>query len=216
MKTIRRMLSALGGALASLHCGGGSGDVSDKSPVGPPRWDTQCRIDGSDVSCTLVDHVRTDLTGEATWSVDGPATVTAPGRIHATGRGEIVIRAAFRFFSEGGTREVSRFLVDPPGIARRLWWLSGAVLDAADERPVAGVRVAVLDGYNADRDALTDDRGRYRIDPLLTGEEFTLEIAKQGYRTLTRRYQIRDPVGRVDTPGESGLLDVKLTRLPAS
>jgi hypothetical protein len=214
MKTTRRILCAIGGALASLHCGGNE-RVIGRSPVGPPRWDTQCRIEGSDVSCTLMDNDRADLTDEATWSVDGPATVTAPGRIHATGRGEIVIRAFFRFFSEGGTREVSRFLVDPPAVARRLWWMSGSVVDAVDDRPIAGANAMILDGYNAGRSALTDDRGRYRIDPLLTGEEFTLEVSAQGFRTLTRRYEVRDPVGRIDTPGESGLLDVRLTRVPS-
>jgi hypothetical protein len=214
MKQLRSLFCVLVGALASYQCGSGE-DFVGKSPFGPPRWDTQCLVDGSDVTCSLVDHLRANLTAEATWSVQGPATVTAPGRIHATGAGEIVISAAYRFFS-GGTREVSRFLVDPPRLARRLWWMSGFVLDAIDDRPITGACVAVLDGYNAGREALTDDRGVYRVDPLLTGEEFTLEVAKAGYRTLTRRYQLRDPVGRIDTPGEDGLLDVRLVRLPGS
>jgi hypothetical protein len=201
------MLRARGAALIlAISLSACSGEDS----VGPSSLavlvlSTRCTATGSDLSCSLTDQLGVNLTADARWSVVGPAIVTAPGQIRSTGRGEITIDVAYAKFSNG-TREVARYLVDPPLPPRRLWFLTGLVRESGAV-PLGGVEVTIVDGYNAGLGAVTDGRGSYRLDHVLTGEPFTLQAVKAGYQPLTRTYTLGDPGGGAGGVGGGAFLD---------
>ena len=107
-----------------------------------------------------------------------------------------------------------RYLVDPPLQPRRLWFLTGLVRESGGV-PLGGVEVTIVDGYNAGRGAVTDERGSYRLDRVLTGEVFTLQAVKAGYQPLTRTYTLDDPNGGAGGAGGGPFLDdIVLLRAP--
>lgn len=209
----RRTLAVLGAALSAASCGHDEGWLACHGNQCVQGWTTSCRPVGSDLLCTLVDQARTDLTADGAWSVSGPAVVGAPGYVRTTGYGEIVVSVAYPLFHDG-THEVGRYLSDPPRTPRPFYWISLEVVDAGDGKPIGGVRFSVLDGYNAGRQGITDERGRVLVEPLLTGEDFTYEAEKTGYRTLTGRYRLGDPTGSGGPQGQgsSPFLNLRLTR----
>lgn len=200
------MLSKRGRVLIlafSLSACSGPEDAVGPTSFGVPEVSTSCAVTGSDLSCTLTDR-GVNLTASSTWTVVGPALVTAPGQIRPTGRGEIMIEVAHASFS--GTVDVGRYLVDPSMPPRRLWFLTGLVRESGGA-PLGGVEVTIEDGYSAGRRAVTDERGSYRLDRVLTGEVFTLRAAKAGYLPATRTYTLADPSGGAGGAGGGPFVD---------
>lgn len=66
--------------------------------------------------------------------------------------------------------------------------VAGVVSAARDGQPLQGAQIVA---ENTGRGALTDERGRFRIEDL-HGDEVTLRVVMLGYRTLVERVQIGD------------------------
>lgn len=67
-------------------------------------------------------------------------------------------------------------------------FVSGTVVAARSLQPLVGAQVTV---EGTDQGALTDDRGRFRIQNV-SGQEVTLEVVMLGYRTLTQTVPVGD------------------------
>jgi hypothetical protein len=181
-------------------------------------WQAECRAQGADVACVLRDTTMRDQTANAVWTVEGPAIVAAPGQVRTTGRGEIVVRGGYVDYRDGPwqVRPVGRFLVDPQRTARPFLHLGGRILDTATSQPVGGAQVTILDGYDGGRSDTTQTNGHYLIEPVVTGEDFTVRVEKAGYETLATRYRVDDRAPVIDAPGNPPRLDLRLTRLPGA
>ncbi|MET0552358.1 MAG: hypothetical protein ABW221_04935 [Vicinamibacteria bacterium] len=178
-----------------------------------PALNSDCRAIDADLLCQLTDNFRTDVTAESLWAVSGPAVVGAPGYVRMTGYGEIAITAEHRP-SGLSTRLVGRYLADPPRAARPFGRVWGNAVDAAARQPLEGVRVTIVDGYNAGRSASSSVRGVLEIEPVLTEETFTWQAEKAGYRTATGRFRVRDQKIRIDptAPLPPSTLDLAMER----
>ena len=76
----------------------------------------------------------------------------------------------------------------PGAVSAQEGRVSGVVVDARSQQPLAGVQVAVPE---LQRGVLTDVRGRFRLEGL-AGEAVTLRIVMVGYRTVTQVAQVGD------------------------
>ena len=123
-----------------------------------------------------------------TWSSsDGSVVmVDASGLVTAVGNGSVTIRAEVG--SASGTATVT--------VAARMWTLSGTVshgwsvplasgLDTAMAGDVSGAVVEVIDGADAGRRTVTDDRGRYELEALEEGQ-FTIRATAAGFAPADR------------------------------
>lgn len=72
-------------------------------------------------------------------------------------------------------------------------FVAGLVMDARTLEPLAGAQI-VIEG--TDQGALTDARGRFRIQNV-GGTEVTLRVVLLGYRTLTQSVRVGDPSVRI-------------------
>jgi len=188
--------------------------VSDHDAHRRFTWDAQCRAASSGLTCALIDSEGRDQTASAVWTVTGPATVTAPGQVQTTAYGEVFVSAGYAdAFGRFEVRAFNHFLADPPRAARRFHFLGGLVRESSGDQVIPDARVTILDGYNVGRGGATESNGHYTIDPVLTGEDFTVRAEKTGYEPLTRTYRVDDPVSS-GAPGNSPFLDLRLARLP--
>jgi len=196
----RQLLGSLALALAISRCG---------SPTEPrklyyPSLDVGCLPSGAAVRCTATLDI-TDVTNQATWLASGAAgQFSRPGLFVPFSRGEVALWARY----EGFEAFKSQFLVDPNSPAQRLYWIAGRVTDATTGQAISGAEIRMLDGYAAGKVATTDAFGSYKIEPLLTGETFTIQAARNGYVSSTIRYRVDSPIGPPD--GNSPFLDFKL------
>ena len=78
--------------------------------------------------------------------------------------------------------------------------MNGTVRDDAGQ-PVTGASVAILDGVNANRAAITDTAGRYSMSGLSSGG-FTVRVRSDGYNDATRNVTLTS----------SATLDVSISR----
>lgn len=156
-----------------------------------PALNGQCRALDADLLCRLYDNFGTDVTGEARWTVSGPALVGSAGYIRPTGYGEIAVSAEHAP-TYGMTRLLGRYLADPPRAPRLFGTVFGDAVDAGTKQAMEGVRVTILDGYNAGRHGATSARGGFTIEAVLTEETFTWQAEKAGYEPVTGRFRIRD------------------------
>ena len=89
----------------------------------------------------------------------------------------------------------SWFLVDPSTEARRLYFIAGNVLDAMTQDPIQGAEVRILTGYSKNAHTITNQYGYYRIDRILTGQQFSAKASASGYQSLTSSFQVDSPIG---------------------
>lgn len=102
------------------------------------------------------------------------------------------------------------FLVAPDQDARWLYFL-GLVVNETDGRtPVVGASVKILDGYRSDAICTTNASGFCSIHRILTGETFTTQVTKSGYRPTTFSYRVDPPVGPAGS--NSPFFGITLTR----
>src|SRR5205807_2386567 len=73
--------------------------------------------------------------------------------------------------------------VPSPGGGR--FTLSGTVTESGSATPVGEASIAITDGPNAGRSALTDSSGRYSLADL-TSSGFTIRTIKDGYRETSQ------------------------------
>jgi hypothetical protein len=156
-----------------------------------PALNGQCRVLDADLLCRLYDNFGTEVTGEARWTVSGPAVVATAGYIRTMGYGEIAVSAEHAP-TYGMTRLLGRYLADPPRAPRPFGTTYGDAVDSGTKQALEGVRVTILDGYNAGRHGLTGTRGGFTIEPVLTEETFTWQAEKAGYEPAAGRFRIRD------------------------
>jgi hypothetical protein len=156
-----------------------------------PALRASCRVQGADLLCRLHDNYGTEVTADAHWIVTGPALVPVPGYIRTTGYGEIQLSAEHTP-SYLRTHLIGRYLADPPRAPRLFGTVFGDAVDSGTKQAVEGVRVTILDGYNAGRHGLSGLRGGFTIEPVLTEETFTWQAERAGYEPATGRFRIRD------------------------
>jgi hypothetical protein len=197
------VLAACGGDRGLLPCGG------EECVVG---WTASCRADGVGLRCDLVDERSAAVTTAGVWSVSGPAVVAAPGLVRPTGRGEVVVAVSHPRIGIG-TIEAGRFLVDPLLIPLRMLPLAGSVERASDQKALAGVRVTVSTiGEVRSRTAVTDARGQFRMEGVVTVVDLFWQAEKPGYVTRSGYFRLPDLIGGVEIPSGADLAPA-LTRL---
>ena len=198
-QTIAQELVLLAAAGWGVACGDGAIEPS-APPSEPPRATavavTPATADltalGATVrfSAEVRDQNGRVMAGAAvTWSSgDGSvATVDASGLATAVGNGSATITAAAG--SASGAATVT--------VAARLWTLSGTVshgwsvplasgLDTAMAGDIAGAVVEVIEGADAGRRTVTDDRGRYELESLEEGQ-LTIRATAEGFAPANRK-----------------------------
>lgn len=205
------VLAACGGDRGLLPCGG------EECAVG---WTASCRTDGVGLRCDLADQRGADVTTEGVWSVSGPAAVAAPGLVRPTGRGEVVVAVSHPRVGIG-TIEAGRFLVDPLLLPLRIWWHAGSVERASDQTALAGARVTVSTlGDVRLSSAVTDARGQFRMEGVVTVVDLRWVAEKPGYVTRSGYFRLPDPMGGLETAPDAGMppalprLDLRLAQEP--
>jgi hypothetical protein len=211
-----RPVAAVLVALATAGCGQDQGLLPCAEGDCVTGWSANCQAVALDLRCALVDPRSADVTAEAVWGVSGPAVVEAPGSIRIAGYGEVVIAVAHRRAGIG-TIEAGRFLADPPFPPRRIWWLAGSVVRASDLTALAGVRVTVtlvtVSGDERRSSAVTDARGQFRMEGVVTGEDLRWSAEKPGYATRSGGFRLPDPTGAF-APDPAPRLDLRLVQEP--
>jgi hypothetical protein len=91
-------------------------------------------------------------------------------------------------------------------VARRRPALSGRVTDVDTRVPLAGATIAVLDGSNAGREAVSGSDGRFRLAELWFGG-FTVRIRQGTLRWTITKGHPRTPTTRVGTGGFAGTVN---------
>ena len=178
-----------------------------------PALNAWCSVLDADLLCRVYDNFGTEVTGEARWIVTGPAVVGTAGYIRTTGYGEIVLSVEHAP-TYSMNRLIGRYLADPPRAPRLFGPVFGDAVDSGTKQAVEGVRVTILDGYNAGRHAVSSARGGFTIEPVLTEETFTWQAEKAGYETATGRFRIHDSSVPLE-PGTTAppwRLEVEMTR----
>lgn len=119
-----------------------------------------------------------DITMMASWESSNPqlATVSSTGVVTALGNGQVEFRATYQAVVGRLQLEVS---VPPPPPT---YVLSGIVREAGTLRAIAGARLVVTVGPNADAFAMSDDAGRFTLSGLQAAV-IGLEGVKDGYLT---------------------------------
>lgn len=159
-----------------------------------------CNPSGVTVTCRATNPA--DVTKEVTWFSSGATGMFAePGFFVPSSGGEVEIWARLDD-AESTTR--SAFLVDPAGDARRLAAVSGDIYDDDTNQKIAGVTVRIVEGYGAGRSAISDRRGRYTLERVLTGETFTVEASRIEYEPARASF-------RVDPP-RNPILDIRMKK----
>ncbi|HKR63705.1 MAG TPA: carboxypeptidase-like regulatory domain-containing protein [Thermoanaerobaculia bacterium] len=171
---------------------------SPTEPHGMAQINMLCLPAGTNVQCTASTYnfdgvASQDVTNKATWLVTNPiGTFTASGLFVPSGSGEVSIWVRYKTLEYNLK---SSFLVGPGQPARWLYYVSGTVTDAATGERLEGVTVQMLDGYAVGKSSVTGANGVYRIEPVLTGETFTIVASKPGYASMTKTYRVDPPVG---------------------
>jgi len=188
----KRRIAVLLATLSLAACGQDEGWLGCHGNYCVPALNSDCRVIDADLLCRLFDNFGTDVTGQARWSVSGPAVVTTPV----------------------GTHLVGRYLVDRGRSPRSFGFVSGQVVDAHTKQALDGVQVTILDGYNAGRGSLASARGFFSIRPVLTEEDFTWQAEKPGYLPATGRFRVRDQKTKIDpnAPLPPSSLDFEMAR----
>lgn len=157
----------------------------------------RCVPEGENVRCAATAYnvggiASRDVTSKTTWTASPVyGSFVEPGLFAPTSRGETTITGRFETFSN--TYPPS-FLVGPGEPARQLFYVTGSVKDAATGSPVVGAAVRIESGHSTGKSAVTNDRGFYTVERVLTSETFTITASKEGYQPLTKS-------GRGDTSG---------------
>ena len=190
----------------------------EEEAVGPkgsnPRVQSTCLPSGSNVACTVILYdvpsygSTRDVTAEATWLVSDPSIgeFFVAGFFRPRTRGEVALWSRYDQWEEVEDLH-SWFLVDPSASAQRLYFLAGTVIDAITQAPISAVEVRILDGYSRNARAVTNENGYYKVDRILTGEDFSASASKSGYTSVTQAYRVDSPVGPV---GNGPFLDFRL------
>jgi hypothetical protein len=76
-------------------------------------------------------------------------------------------------------------VTNPPPPAPVRWTLSGTITDDGPKTPLAGARVAIVEGTGSGRSALADAQGHYQLDALDAGTA-SISITAEGFETETR------------------------------
>lgn len=148
-----------------------------------------CMPEGSNVRCSATAYnvggvASRDVTGSTTWMASNVfGSFVEPGLFVPTAHGDITITARFEVIQN--TYPPS-FVVGPGVPARQLFYATGTVKDAATGAPIVGATVHIDSGHSLGRAAVTNDRGFYKIEPVLTSEPFTITASKEGYQAQTK------------------------------
>ncbi len=205
---VLRILGAVVAALVLAGCGRDQGLLPCAEGDCVTGWTASCRTEGVGLRCALIDDRLAVVTTEGVWSVSGPAVVEAPGLVRPTGRGEVVVAVSHPRIGIG-TIEAGRFLVDPLLIPLRMLSLAGSVERASDQKALAGARVTVSTiGEVRSRTAVTDARGQFRMEGVVTVVDLRWVAEKPGYVTRSGYFRLPDTEGGVEIPSGVDLAPV--------
>jgi Carboxypeptidase regulatory-like domain len=153
----------------------------------------RCLPEGPNVRCNATAYnvggiASRDVTETTNWfatSVYG--SFVQPGLFVPSAHGDITITARFEQFEPAYP---PKFLVGPGQPARPLYYAQGTVKDAATGATISGATVRIESGHSAGRAGVSNERGIYRIDPVLTSELFTITASKEGYQPQTKSHRV--------------------------